>query len=207
MTIAEDTENLEIILKVPNLVMKSLYVERIQKMLLSEPGDRDNGKNAAKLVYQKGDMAPLCKFMEDRYFKVFHNRDYRWANELTVKTAFLTLLYNDIIYIMDSETEIDRRYADLTMIIRPDKRYGKVFDVLIEFKFVKLKDAGISADKAQKLSADELMLIPEIAKQLQDGETRVKAYGKTLEQKYGNLRLQKFVVVALGFERVCFQKI
>ena len=207
LTIAEDTEDLEIILKVPNLVMKSLYVERIQKMLLSEPGDRDNGKNAAKLVYQKGDMAPLCKFMEDRYFKVFHNRDYRWANELTVKTAFLTLLYNDIIYIMDSETEIDRRYADLTMIIRPDKRYGKVFDVLIEFKFVKLKDAGISADKAQKLSADELMLIPEIAKQLQDGETRVKAYGKTLEQKYGNLRLQKFVVVALGFERVCFQKI
>jgi len=149
----------------------------------------------------------LCRFMEERYFNVFHNRDYRWANELTVKTAFLTLLYNDIIYIMDSETEIDRRYADLTMIIRPDKRYGKVFDVLIEFKFIKLKDAGTSADKIQKLSEDELMLIPEIINQIKDGENQVQEYGNKLEQKYGNLRLQKFVVVALGFERVCFKKL
>ena len=207
LTIAGDTEDLKVILKVPNLVMQGLYVERIQKMLLPEPDDRDDGSDAAGLVYQKGDMAPLCRFMEEKYFKVFHNRDYRWANELTLKTAFLTLLYNDIIYIMDSEKEIDRRYADLTMIIRPDKRYGKVFDVLIEFKFVKLKDAGISAEQARELSEDELCLIPEIVKQMEDGKKQVKEYGEKLEQKYGNLRLQKFVVVALGFERVCFSKL
>ena len=207
LTIAGDTEDMEVILKVPNLVMQGLYVERIQRMLLPEPDDRDDGSDAAKLVYQKGDMSPLCRFMEERYFKVFHNRDYRWANELTVKTAFLTLLYNDIIYIMDSEKEIDRRYADLTMIIRPDKRYGKVFDVLIEFKFVKLKDAGISAKLARELSEDELRRIPEIVKQMEDGEKQVKEYGEKLEQRHGNLRLQKFVVVALGFERVCFSKL
>ena len=207
LTIAGDTENLQVILKVPNLVMQSLYVERVQKMLLPEPDDRDDGKLAAEKVYQKGDMAPLCRFMEERYFKVFHNRDYRWANELTVKTAFLTLLYNDIIYIMDSEKEVERRYADLTMIIRPDKRYGKVFDVLIEFKFVKLKDAKLSAEQAKGLSEDELHLIPEIAKQMDDGKKQVKDYGKKLEQRHGNLRLKKFVVVALGFERVCFSSV
>jgi len=207
LTIAGDTEDMEVILKVPNLVMMGLYVERIQRMLLPEPEDRDDGSDAAKLVYQKGDMAPLCRFMEERYFKVFHNRDYRWANELTLKTAFLTLLYNDIIYIMDSEKEIDRRYADLTMIIRPDKRYGKVFDVLIEFKFVKLKDAGMSAEQARELSEDELRRIPEIVNQMEDGKKQVKEYGKKLEQRHGNLRLQKFVVVALGFERVCFSKL
>jgi len=207
LTIAGDTEDMEVILKVPNLVMLGLYVERIQKMLLPEPDDRDDGRDAAKLVYQKGDMAPLCRFMEERYFKVFHNRDYRWANELTLKTAFLTLLYNDIIYIMDSEKEIDRRYADLTMIIRPDKRYGKVFDVLIEFKFVKLKDVGISAEQARELSEDELRQISEIVKQMEDGEKQVQEYGEKLEQRHGNLRLQKFVVVALGFERVCFSKL
>ncbi len=204
LTIAGDTKDLKVILKVPNLVIKSLYVERIQKMLLPEPGDRDDGRDAAELVYQKGEMAPLCAFMEERYFKVFDNRDYRWANELTIKTAFLTLLYNDIIYIMDSETQLDRRYADLTMIIRPDKRYGKIFDVLIEFKFVKLKDAGISSDQAKQLSKKELHKIPEIAKQLDEGEKQVQEYGKKLEQRHGNLRLVKFVVVALGFERVCF---
>ena len=207
LTIAGDTEDLQIILKVPNLVMQSLYVERVQKMLLPEPDDRDDGKLAAEKVYQKGDMAPLCRFMEERYFKVFHNRDYRWANELTVKTAFLTLLYNDIIYIMDSEKEVDRRYADLTMIIRPDKRYGKVFDVLIEFKFVKLKDAKLSAEQARDLSEDELCLIPEIAKQMDDGKKQVREYGKQLEQRHGNLRLKKFVVAALGFERVCFSSV
>jgi len=42
---------------------------------------------------------------------------------------------------------------------------------------------------------------------LTDGETQVQAYGRKLEQKYGNLRLRKFVVAALGFERVCFKKI
>ena len=204
LTIAGDTEDLQIILKVPNLVMQSLYVERVQKMLLPEPDDRDDGKLAAEKVYQKGDMVPLCRFMEERYFRVFHNRDYRWANELTVKTAFLTLLYNDIIYIMDSEKEVDRRYADLTMIIRPDKRYGKVFDVLIEFKFVKLKDAKLSAEQARDLSEDEVCLIPEIAKQMEDGKKQVEDYGEKLEQRHGNLRLKKFVVVALGFERVCF---
>jgi len=89
--------------------------------------------------------------------------------------------------------------------VKLDKRYGKVFDVLIEFKFVKLKDAGMSADQAVGLTDDKLCQIPEIAKQIKDGEKQVKEYGKKLEQKYGNLRLQKFVVVALRFERVCFR--
>ncbi len=51
------------------------------------------------------------------------------------------------------------------------------------------------------------MLIPEIANRIKDGTKQVQEYGKKLEQKYGNLRLQKFVVAALGFERVCFKKL
>jgi len=30
---------------------------------------------------------------------------------------------------MDSEPELERRYADLTMIIRPDQRHLKIFNV------------------------------------------------------------------------------
>lgn len=207
LTIASDTEFLESRLKVPNLVMKGLYVDRICRMFLPFPAERDEGKWAAQKVYQQGDIEPLCRFVEDKYFRVFANRDYRWLNELTVKTAFLTLLYNDLIYIMDSEPEIDRRYADLTMIIRPDKRHGKILDVLIEFKFVTLKDAQISGEKAKSLTEQELYELPLIAGQLNDGERQVAEYGKELESKYGNLRLHKFVVVALGFERVCFRKV
>ena len=108
---------------------------------------------------------------------------------------------------MDSETEIDRRYADLTMIIRPDKRHATVYDILIEFKFVSLKNAGMSGDQAKKLSVDELYDITEIQNELKKGEKQVREFGKKLEQKYGNLRLEKFVIVSLGFERVCFKRI
>lgn len=110
LTHAGENDKGEIILEVPNLVMYSLYIERIARMLLPEPGERDDGKSAAKHLYQDGDMGPLCEFVVSRYFQVFHNPDYKWANELTVKTAFLTLLYDDILYIMDSEQEINRGF-------------------------------------------------------------------------------------------------
>ncbi len=138
---------------------------------------------------------------------MFHNRDYRRANELTVKTAFLTLLYNDIIYIMDSEHEIDRGHADLTMIIRPDKRHGRVFDVLIEFKFVTLKESGLSAERASALSEKEVRELPQMQKALGAGREQALSYGDRLEKKYGNLRLKRFVVVSLGFERICFEDV
>ena len=207
LTLAGENSEGDVILKVPNLVIQSLYVERVQKMLLPEPGDRDDGKFAAKQVYQKGIMQPLCDFVENRYFTVFKNRDYRWANELTLKTAFLTLLYNDILYVMDSEPEINRRYADLTMIIRPDKRHFKIFDVLIEFKFVTLKEAGITGEQARNLSKTALRELPQMPKALNEGREQARFYSGRLEKKYGNLRLKRFVVASLGFERICFEAV
>ena len=81
-------------------------------------------------------------------------------SELTVKTEFLTLLYNDILNIMDSESEIDRRYADLTMIIRPDMRRFDILDILIDFKFVRLKKAGLTGEEARRLDRDRLRSLP-----------------------------------------------
>jgi predicted RNA-binding protein len=67
---------------------------------------------------------------------------------------------------MDSEKEIDRRFADLTMIIRPDMRKFKLFDVLIEFKFVSLASAGIRQAKRQRhLSVEELQNLPKMQRQ------------------------------------------
>ena len=95
----------------------------------------------------------------------FHGKSY--------KRDRFDMSRKEINLIMDSEKEVQRRYADLTMIIRPDKRYGKVFDVLIELKFVKLKDAKLSAEQARDLPEGELCLIPEIAKQMDDGKKQV----------------------------------
>ncbi|WP_045221609.1 AAA family ATPase [Desulfonatronum thioautotrophicum] len=197
----------ELLLRVPNLVMRKLYVEQIAEMLLPDPMRRDEGKDAAKQLYQGGDMAPLCAFVEQRYFKVFHTADYRWANELTVKTAFLTLLYNDTLYVMDSEPELERRRADLTMIIRPDARRFTILDILIEFKFVTLKDAGLSGEQALALSVEELRSNRLMAQAMDEARVQVAKNMTILNRRYGNLRLRGYAVVSLGFERIWWEEV
>ncbi len=205
LTLSGETDKGELVLKVPNLVMQGLYVERVQRMMLPDPVIRDRGLDAAKRVYQYGEMAPVCAFVEEAYFPVFKNRDYAQANELTLKTCFLTLLYNDILYIMDSEPELTRRYADLTMIIRPDKRYLTLFDVLIEFKFLSLKELSLSGEAIRAMPRKELYALPQVKQALEEGTAQVMDYGNRLVGRYRDLRLKRFVVVALGFERVCYQ--
>jgi hypothetical protein len=207
LTLEGFSETLQMVLKVPNLVMKGLYLDRIKAMLLPEPAVRDAGRMAAEKLYMHGEMQPLCDFVEQRYFKVFNNRDYRWANELTVKTAFLTLLYNDILYVMDSEKEINRRYADLTIIRRPDMMQVKVFDLLIEFKFVSLADAGLSGEDAGALSLDALKSIPAMVEKMANTRIQVEQYGESLNRKYGNLNLKCYAVVSLGFERIWWEEL
>ncbi len=207
LTMQGETGTGKLKLRVPNLVMYGLYVERIREMLLPDPAERDEGVLAAEQLYEKGDMELLCEFVEKRYFKVLRNRDYKWANELTVKTAFLTLLYNDILYIMDSEQETGRRYTDLTMIIRPDMRRFDIFDILIEFKYVKLKDAGLTGDQARKLAKKKLRNIPFMRSEMEKAKAQVRDYGDILEQKYNDLRLKRYAVVSLGFDRLWWEEI
>jgi hypothetical protein len=204
LTLAGETEQGEYLLKVPNLVMQGMYVERVQRMMLPDPVIRDRGLDAARQLYQFGEIKPVCMFVQDIYFTVFSNRNYIQANELIIKTCFSTLLYNDLLYIMDSEPEIERRYADLTMIIRPDKRYLKIFDVLIEFKFLSLKTLGLSGEQLRAMTPEALDDLPEVKQALDEGKSQIIDYGNRLARKYPALRLKSFVVVALGFERICF---
>ncbi len=140
-------------------------------------------------------------------FKVFHNRDYRWANELTVKTAFLTLLYNDMLYIMDSEPALERSHADLTLIIRPDMRRFTILDLLIEFKYVSLKDANMSGRQVRELSPEALQNLAPMQETMREAVEQVQNYGVLLARRYGNLRLRCYAVVALGFERLWWQEV
>jgi hypothetical protein len=83
-------------------------------VLLPDDEDQERRQQAAMRLYAEGDLAPLCDLIEQRYFKVFDNRDLRWSNGLVVKTAFLVLLFNDTYYIVDSEQSIERSYTNLT---------------------------------------------------------------------------------------------
>ena len=100
----------ELILKIPNLVIRKLYAERIEELLLPDFNSKEESQRLVKQFYQTSKIQPLCEFLNRISFKVFDNRDYRWTNELTIKTAFLTVLFDDTFYLMDSETELDRTY-------------------------------------------------------------------------------------------------
>jgi len=74
---------------------------------------------------------------------------------------------------MNSETEIDRRYTDLTMIIRPNKRRFEIFDILIEFKYVSLNEAKLTGEKARDMDKKNLDQLPCI-KESMDEAVKVK---------------------------------
>ena len=200
---AEITLDGEQILRIPNLVMERLYAERLREMLLPDAGVRDDGQEAAKALYSDEDMQPLADFLEQRIFPIFDNRDYLQANELTIKTAFLMLLFNDIFYMVDSETPLHRGYADLTMILRPEMRQYQLFDILLEFKLVKLATLGLDARAVRAKTRPDLLALPPVQEELAKAQKQGQEYADTLTAKYGaKLKLRTFAVVAIGFERL-----
>ncbi len=79
LTLTGETDFLEPILNIPNLVARSLYVERLQEMWLDTYEDKTRLPALRKAVFQTGDLAPLVEFIEQRYFPILSNRDYRWS--------------------------------------------------------------------------------------------------------------------------------
>ncbi|MGB0389012.1 MAG: AAA family ATPase [Ardenticatenaceae bacterium] len=216
----------KLILKIPNLVVRKLYAEYLMKHFLPGP-ERDAAWQAADSLYSHGDLQPLCHFIETRYFKVFERflvpasrssvrkNDYRDANELTIKAIFLSVLFNDTAYIMDSEKPLQRGYADLTMIVRPQMRQYQLLDLLIEFKYVKpcaeersISEAGVTGEQARTMSPQQVAELAEVKKKLGEAKSQVKKYRQGLEKKYRHIASWRtYVVVALGFERLVWEEV
>jgi hypothetical protein len=206
----ERTTRGELTLRVPNLVIRKLYVERLQDLLLPDFVAKEEARHVVGQLTQFGDLAPLCAFIEQKQFAVFDNRDYRWANELTIKTVFMTLLFNDTMYIMDSEPALQRDYADgstelttsLVMIVRPDMRQYELLDILIEFKYVALGANNLTGAQVREMDTDDLRALPAVQEAFAVARPKLADYQGTLQKAYGEkLRLRTYAVVAVGFER------
>jgi hypothetical protein len=208
LTLNGENEWKEMVFKVPNLVIRKLYVDKLKDLFLPEKLEQNQAQLLARQFYKTGDLQPICDFMEQHYFKAFDNRDYQQANELTIKTAFLTVLFDDTFYIMDSETELDRRYADLTMILRPEQRQSNLKNFLLEFKYVKLGKADLTGEKTREMNQDEIKARTLVQQNFNEAKTQLLDYEKRLNRKYENtLQLHLISVVALGFERVVWEKV
>ena len=205
MTLAGVTSFNECILRIPNLVARGLYVERLRDAWLPPSGVARALPEAVRRLGQQGDPAPLADLIEQGYFRVLSNRDYRWTNELLVKFAFLTLLFDDRLYMAVSELETDRGYADLALIVRPDMRRFQVLDLLLEFKYLGLKDLGLTAAEVRERPREALALLPAVAAKLDAAAAQAAGYGAALRERYALKDLRALAVVALGVERLVWR--
>jgi hypothetical protein len=197
-----------LILRIPNLVIRQLYVERLREILLPNRREWAAPARAVETFFQNGDLGPLCDFVEQRYFRALDNRDYRGADEQMVKTVFLTLLFNDHLYITDSEAELERGYADLTMIVRPEHRHLPIADFLFEFKYVALAEAKLTGEQARALSGADARNLAPVQAQLAAARAQLQRYRATLQARYGaRLRLRSYAVVSLGFDRLVWEEV
>ncbi|WPL15557.1 putative AAA-ATPase [Thiorhodovibrio winogradskyi] len=194
-------------MRIPNLVARGLYVERLRERWLPPSGRARELPDAVRALGQQGDLAPLCELIEQSYFAVLSNRDYRWTNELLVKFAFLTLLFDDRLYMAVSELETERGYADLALIVRPDMRRFQALDLLLEFKYLSLKKLGLSGEQVRQESRDALAKRPAVAAKLDEAEAQARDYGSTLTRRHGLTDLCAFAVVALGVERLVWRRL
>lgn len=195
------------ILNIPNLVARSLYVERLREMWLPTWEDRETVPHLAETVYLRGDLAPLVDFIERRYLPILSNRDYRWTDELVVKIAFLTLLFDDRVYMMVSETEMDHGYVDLSLIVRPDMRRFQALDLLLEFKYISLPDLKLTGEQARGKTREELVALPKIEEKLREATDQARRYGAALRDRHGLDDLRLFAVVGVGLERVVWRAV
>lgn len=200
----------KLVLKAPNLVTKALYVEEFRRYLFPESRERQRLQTLVEDFYQSGELEPLADYLEQTTLSTLSNRDYQWSNELTIKMAFLTPLFDDSYYIIDSEATVRRRYSDLVMIIRPSLRetLPTLHDLVLEFKYLKLSDVGMTGTQVRESSREALMQLPAVKAQLQAALEQLKDYQTTLAQRYQQPeRLVCLAVVAVGFERVVWQRL
>ena len=71
--------------------------------------------------------------------------------------------------------------------------------MLVEFKYVSLKEAGLTGERAA------LEALPAMKKAMDGAEAQVLAYARQLRERHGDLRLKSFAVVSLGFERLLWK--
>ena len=93
-------------------------------------------------------------------------------------------------------------YIDLALIVRLDMRRFPDLDLLLEFKYVSLKDLKLTGEQVREQSRDELAALPPIAAKLQEAADQAQRYGAALRERYGLTDLRLFAVVGVGLERV-----
>lgn len=221
LTTVDDGPGNTVLLEIPNLVMRTLYAERILAQMVNESNDKiAAGRHVTRTLFTEGEIEPLCNFVQENLLAVFDNRDARHFNELTVKTLFMALLYNNQLYLMESEPELEQRYGDLLLLVRPGMQKRGLVDILIEFKYLPLnKVTSAKSDRAgdmdgvtiKSAALSDLMALKPVQESFTEANEQLQSYRQTLIKKYDSnpnqLNLRTFAVVSIGMKRILWEEL
>jgi hypothetical protein len=110
-----------------------------------------------------------------------------------------------------SEHESHRGYPDLAMVVRPDCRKFKILDVVIEFKYIALKDLGMTAETLRQIDEKELKELEIVQQKFKDAKAQATRYANDLSKELTILAPtfapHKWAVVSLGLEKILWEKL
>ncbi len=169
--------------------------------------------------FRDGDLEPLLAFFEEKLLPVLSNRDRGAAprrpglsgsgvNEMVIKGLFLSILFEDTYYHIFSEPELDKTYADLCLLVRPQMRRYRFYDLVFEFKLVRRKELGKKGQELAGMDEEALRRLPLVAKALAEARQQAEDYRRALWRRYGaEIDLRAYAVAAVGLERILGEEI
>ncbi len=217
-------------LRIPNLVVRKLFLDRLLEIYLPQPGEVRAVQRATDAFFEDGDLRHLLDFFEDRLLPVLSNRDRGAApkrpgasasahhqhddgsggsgvNEMVIKALLLSILFDDARYVVFSELELRQRYADLCLLVRPEMRRHGFFDILLECKYVRRAKLGKKGEELRAMDDAALRELTPVAKAFRDARKQAIDYRDALAQKLGEAQPRCYVVVAVGLERVLGEEV
>ncbi len=141
----------------PNYAIRELYYSFFRQLLMRENGftiDAHKIQLAIKSLGLEGDIAPLARIISEALSK-YSNRDSIRLNEKHIKMVMMAYLMLSAAYMVYSEYEIERRYADIYLKARnPEVKV----EAAIELKYLSLE----AAKDAAKMEAQRLEGIAQV---------------------------------------------
>ncbi len=169
--------------------------------------------------FDDGELQPLLDFFEDKLLPVLSNRDQgapprkpgqsgSGMNEMVLKALLLSILFDDQRFAVHSELELERGYADLCLLVRPESRYPNPFDILFELKLVRRKVLGKKGRELRAMDEVALRRLPAVKTALAEARDQLNGYRAALVRQRGEtVRPRCYAVVAVGLERILGEEV
>ena len=181
----------ELKLKVPNDVIKKIYIEYFMKYINEQAGFGEykiDTESILEEIYIYGKIDKIVE-LSGKYLTNLSNRDFMRFEEKYVKLIFYTIAQMLGNIYVKSELEIGGKYSDL--LILPNEEMDKRYGVLLEFKYIKQEDF----DKDNGL----------LEQKQQEAKEQLQKYAQTEEfTKIPNLKMYSIVAIK---DRLIFEEV